>query len=645
MRLDVNYVSGEPYTRLFVCVSDTHACVSVTLSHIVITVDVATSALASAHHGLILYAQRPRPSGAWEPYARQFVPFAERALYDDDDGHEVDLVNATANVSHPQRKCRVRLRIVDARAPTPEAAEAAMTTWRRYCDRIVATHQRINERVLAYFSNAAYDDVRARRDVCMLAANSFPIRNASIIGFLRPRFMRAPGGGEPAHDERLFERCLQVELDARTRTRDWFIDAARDATPTVRMLEALDIAMSALTVITRIMPYETDRDGTRDGDSYDSALVNLSGDCDDLGIAEFVLATTLTGNLYGHVHSAAVRAMQSLLRNNYTFCAAFGGVSSASAGDEDSQQQQQQQRGEYGNHFWCVAVRRDTAPTILPPAWMLEGTGYIAPSIIPLAMHAARIDRASRQPMLERQFYDTLYTHAVQQCLGDGQVAAAAIGPTYAYDLTANANAQMQAFFYREPVGLVDRDGICAICDLRGAYGSKILALLRSECTVRNIMHIERGSDEDAALDADADMRLPNPPLRVPAADVPPSGAAAAITLPTPLASIPPPTADQARCVCALRFNDAQAFIDRIGTLVASGTLRVDGLLAKHYPLLETDSGRVDLVQVVIARDVTPSMRATARDWSQFEAVHRLWGFGVDIGIDVDVGANGATTM
>jgi len=549
--------------------------------------------------GLILYAQRRCPdTGALDPYGRQFVPFG--TLLVDDDGTIVELVDRKSPSDPATTTCRVRLKL------SQHARRRRGRHRSGDFDKLVAgwtrAHDAINTRVIEFFTGTDYDNVRARRDICLLEANSVPIQNASVIAFMRTRFARGV-----MHDDRFFMQCLQVELDARSRTVDWFVSEARK-----RTLDALDVAMSSLTVVARTMRYVADR-----GDSYDPGLVNLCGDCEDINNVICVIAHVLTTDLKARVHGTAVRALCELL-SFYDFLAMFGGVASAAAnegGGGDS-------AGEFGNHFWAVSMRRgSSSQSTLPRLWMLEGTGFIAPSVIPLGMHAPA-KSAERHTLLVRQFYDTLYRKSVDDALGDRKHPDVLLGPVFAYDLTMDADQQMQPFFYREPVGMIDARGIYAVCDLRGAYGAPLLHLLRGKANVIPVVHVKEGSEEDIALDADAAMRTPNPALRTPTAE---SISPPPLILPTRMcddSGVPTPHPAQARCICFMRYELAQGFID---TLAASD-VHWDALLVRHYPLYESAAGeRLDLVQIVLGRDISADMKRTMHEWDRFEHVHHLW--------------------
>lgn len=420
----------------------------------------------------------------------------------------------------------------------------SLDAYRQRVDQLQTRCETINRKTIDYFLGKTgfhASDERAARDVCILESGAFPVKNMPVNAFLQSRFHPVPAWAEDAGEALAFENMLQVELDARCQSREWFqstlaearvlstgaayatnaaASAGRALVDVDQICIAVETAMAALTTVTRIFTYESDtarfaRGLKVDGDSYDVSLINESGDCDDLGIAIVMIAHHLKTRVWHQrpLMDAWVRAI-----SYYEVDPAFGGVTSAAFTDSPSASHDGE--SEYGNHFWAMAVRKTTSPKFLPHTYVLDGTGHVHPSLVPLP---ARIRVQSyRAQMFTDHVGDTRLLQTIQRDFA-ASTKGIAMGPVSPFDLTAEtALEQSTAAFYRQPVGFVKRtrDGICVFgVDGRSVYSVPIRDVMeewhRKSLTLRSI-HRPILTDADMRMfDEDARMRVYAPPFCV----------------------------------------------------------------------------------------------------------------------------------
>jgi hypothetical protein len=488
--------------------------------------------------GIIFYMQAARRDPESdrvlrEPVAKQYLPlvmFATAA--EGGGGFSVPLINLVDLDGRALRKAQLAIRDVTAAFGSGDVAPLAV-----YSARIAALERRcneINDKTIAFFmGQTGYKarDKRAEHDVCVNESASYPVKYMPINAFLFSRMHAAAANSECV--DVAFTHMLMNELDARAQTREWFQSTLLTPTPTPtasasaqdQLRIAIETAMAALTVVTRALIYTSDTarfsGGMRiDGDSYDVALVNGCGDCDDLGISIYILAR--------HVKTRFAQSDKPLLRAwaqalaYYDVVVAFGGVSSAAF--TDSAAGASAPAVEYGNHFWIMALRKASLSDVkaIPHAELLDGTGHVYPSIVPPATRL--VDPASREQMLADHVDDTTLLKSVQAVAQEMDTRGISIGPVCPFDVTlASALEQSTAAFYRQPIGIVkpDKSGVSvfSVDDRKRTFGVPILDVMRPwhESRLSTVsIHSKVLTDADTRMfEEDARMRVFAPPFAV----------------------------------------------------------------------------------------------------------------------------------
>lgn len=496
--------------------------------------------------GIVFYMQAARHDPdtdrtVREPVAKQYLPLA--MFFSTSAGasgagagaFSVPLINMVDVDGRQLRKAQLVISDVTASAPAD-----AVTSLPAYRARIAAYEQRcerINDKTIAFFmGNTGFKarDRRAAHDVCVTESASYPIKGMPINAFLFSRMHPTP---DADGNEIAFTHMLMNELDARAQTREWFQSTLLTPTPAPtapasasdQLRMAIETAMAALTVVTRALVYTSDTarfSGAMriDGDSYDIALVNGCGDCDDLGISIYMIAR--------HVKTRFAKSNKPLLRAwaqalaYYDIVVAFGGVSSAafSTEVEDSTTGASAPVVEYGNHFWIMALRKASlsGATAIPHAELLDGTGHVHPSIVPPATRLT--EQTSRAQMLAEHVDDTALLKSVQAVAQEVDARGIGIGPVCPFDVTlASALEQSTAAFYRQPVGIVKHDAsgisVFSVNDRKRTFGVPIIDVMRpwheSHLSVVSI-HKNVLTDADMRMfEEDARMRVWAPPFTV----------------------------------------------------------------------------------------------------------------------------------